>query len=335
MAEIITVGSICQDIFFPTNEGVTLETPEDLLSQKKIAFELGAKYPIRQRHESLGGNSANVAVGLAKLGENVSVCTTVGDDMIGKWILEELSKTGVNFELVKTERGCKSDLSAIIIDEKNSDRIIFSSHIANKKLEFDAGKIKEPDWIFLGDLSGNWKQITDDIVSTAKEKKIKVAFNPRQQTIHEDVKKVITTIADSDLIFLNKDEAMEIIGGKEGFSIPEFIQNEGYLTKTLCEIGAKVAVVTDGVRGAWVFDGTELLYAEAVLRKVIDTTGAGDAFTSGFLAAYLKNKKLGDCLSWAIANSSSSIKEYGGQLGLLDEVEIGILSKEVKVTKLA
>ena len=331
MAKIVTIGSICQDIFFPTSEGVVLETPDDLLSQKKVAFELGAKYPIEQRYESLGGNSINVAVGLAKLGEDVSAYTTIGDDMIGKWILKELEKTEVKTTLVKTEKDCGSDMSAIIVDGNSSDRVIFSSHIANKKLVFDAGRIGNPKWLFVGDLSGDWLKITDDILFAAKKRNINLAFNPRQKTIHENVGKVIETIAVSEILFVNKDEAIEIVDGSSYSAVRELMENEKYLSESLYKIGVAMVVITDGERGAWGYDGKNFLHVDAMLRKVVDTTGAGDAFTSGFFAAHVKELGLENALKWGIINSSSSIGEYGGQKGLLNQQKIMELASSIKV----
>jgi sugar/nucleoside kinase (ribokinase family) len=68
MEKIICIGSSAKDIFFPTNEGKIFETPKDITSQRKIAFELGAKYHIENRFESLGGCAVNVACGLRRLG---------------------------------------------------------------------------------------------------------------------------------------------------------------------------------------------------------------------------------------------------------------------------
>lgn len=331
MIKVLTIGSVCQDVFFPTPEGVLLETPDDVLSQKKLAFELGAKFPIDKRYESLGGNSINVAVGLSKLGIDVSACSTIGDDMLGKWIAKELEKNKIGSELVRVENNCKSDFSAIVVDQKTADRIIFTSHVASGKLQIDAAKIGSPHWIFLGDLSGPWQENINKVISLAKEKKIRLAFNPRQKTIHDDVAKIIEIISHCELLFLNKDEAMEIVSGVGEITVRELLENEEYLLKILHRLGAKTVVITDGARGAWGLRDAEILHAEAVMQKAVDTTGAGDAFTSGFFAAFILNNTLSTCLQWGIANSSASVKEYGGQKGLLNENEITMFAKEVKI----
>ena len=97
----------------------------------------------------------------------------------------------------------------------------------------------------------------------------------------------------------------------------------------------KSIALTDGMRGAWIYDGNELLYVPALLHShTIDTTGAGDAFASGFIASHIKGKDLTTSLKWGIINSSSIVKEYGGQKGLLDEKGIELMISQVNVKKL-
>ena len=331
MSKILTIGSICLDIFFPTDEGAVIETPNELLSQKKIAFELGAKFAVARRYESMGGNSVNVAVGLAGLGEDVSAYTTIGSDSAGQWIMSQLEKTGVGIECVKKENDCMSDLSAIVVDDKSGERIIFSSHGANEKMVFSGENIESPHWFFIGDLSGDWQNNIDRIIDVARIKKSLIAFNPRQKTIHDDVKKIFETVSKCELLFVNKDEAIEIVAGCGDITVKELLENEEYLVKVLHRIGAKTVALTDGLRGAWGYDGRQLLHAGAVPQKALDSTGAGDAFTSGFLAAHIKRNDLQTCLKWGIANSSNSVTEFGGQAGLLDEKEIIEMAKKVQV----
>lgn len=333
MTKVICVGSASKDIFFPTNEGVILETPEDLTSQRKIAFEVGAKYHIEERFESLGGCSVNVGVGLSRLGEAVSAYASIGDDQIGMWIKEKLAAEKIGMENVAVQNSCKSDLSLILVDERTGERTIFSNQVSNKLLKVEAQKLGGFEWIFIGDLSGDWKTNSDLIFGASNEKQTKIAFNPRQKTIHDDVSKVVEGISKAELVFVNKDEAIEIISGISTVDV-ESLNDETYLLVSLHKIGAKTVVVTDGSRGAWAYDGKIYAHAEALLRDAVDTTGAGDAFTSGFFAAHLKGKSLEEALAWGIINSSSSVLYYGGQEGLLTVKKITEQLPKIKIEKL-
>jgi len=324
MTKIICIGSACKDVFFPTAEGRIVETPDELLSQRKIEFELGAKYRIEERYEALGGCATNVAVGLARLGVEVSCYAHIGNDQIADWIIAELGKNGVGVELVTKEAELTSDMSAIIVDKASGERVIFSNQKANARLEIIPKKINSAEWIFIGDLHGDWQGKLDLIFKVAEENKIKLAYNPRQSNIHEDVQKIKEKITRTNVLFLNKDEALEILSQINNFSAVE-LEDENFLLQELKKLGAEIVIITDGVRGAWVSDNSETFFVPGRKVNAVDSTGAGDAFASGFFGAQLKEKTLKECLDWGIANSSNSVQFYGATRGLLDEK--GILGK--------
>lgn len=321
MTKILCVGSVCKDIFFPTEEGKIIATPEDLTSQKKIAFELGAKYKIDERYESLGGCAANVGVGLSKLGMEAQVAATVGEDEIGKWILAELQKNKVKTETILFQK-TKSDLSAIIVDTLSADRVIFSNKNSGGEINLDAEKVKETGWIFLGDVHENWEEQMDKIIQIAQTGKKKIAFNPREVHIQENVEKIVKIISLCDAVFLNKDEAIEIISKTRDDYSSEELNKEKFLLKNILELGPKLAVLTDGKRGAWASSGEKIFFAKGQEVKALDSTGAGDAFLSGFLAAYAQEKDMSECLKWGIANSAGAVQKFGATPGLLSEEKI-------------
>jgi len=322
MKNVICIGSSSKDIFFPTKEGAVSETPGDIKAQKKITFELGAKFHIDNRYESLGGCAANVSAGLARLGVPSACYTNVGDDLVGEWIKKEISKEGVDANLIMAEVNCLSGLSAIVVDEKSGDRIIFSNQEANEKLKIIPEKLKETQWISVSDPSGDWKGVLETVMKISKENGVKIAFNPRGKNIQEDAKKVYEIAGGTEVFFVNKDEAIEIISHNTQHITHNDLNNEEFLIKELKKTGVKVAVVTDGSRGAWAYNGEILVFAKALVENPKDTTGAGDAFSSGFLAAYIQGKGLEECLKWGTANGGSAVNFYGGVEGLLREKEI-------------
>lgn len=334
MPKIICIGQSCKDIFFPTTEGKIIDTPEDLASKQEIAFELGAKFKIDERYESLGGCAANVASGLARLDLAPLCYSHIGDDQASEWVKQELVKNGVDVSLVSQGKNCKSDLSAIIVDKNSGERIIFSNQSANKGLEIIPAIIKEAEWYFIGDLHGDWENDLETIFKTAAENDIKTAYNPRQSNIHDNAGYIVSKIAQCEILFLNKDESIEIISGLDEPVAREKLDDEIFLVNKLKDLGAKMVVVTDGTRGAWATDGEKIFFAPALTTNAKDTTGAGDAFSSGFLAAHLKDKKIEECLRWGIVNSANSVDFYGGVEGLLDENAISQKIKEVEARQL-
>ncbi|HLN18589.1 MAG TPA: carbohydrate kinase family protein [Patescibacteria group bacterium] len=334
MNKIICIGSACKDMFFPTREGVVTETPEDLMSQKKITFELGAKYKIEKRYEALGGVAANVASGLAKLGLQAACYSNTGDDYISNWTKEQLKKNSVDISLITSSPNTSGDFSAIIVDKNSAERVIFTNQPANSKLEIYPEKLKNSEWLLLGDLHGDWEADLDKIIVAAKENNIKVAMNPRQVNIHDNPQKVLEIIAKCNNIFLNKDEAMEVLNASREKYSPEDLNNESFLIKKILESGPEVVAITDGVRGAWAGKRDKIFHTEIIKVNAVETTGAGDAFCSGFMAAYLKDKELEECLKWGIANSCKSVECYGSIDGLLDENEIVKLAGDIIVEEI-
>lgn len=322
MKSVICIGSSSKDIFFPTSEGIISETLGDLASQRKITFELGAKYHIGDRFESLGGCGANQAIGLSRLGVQALCYTSIGDDAVGDWIKSEFNKEKIKQDLVQTERNSLSGLSAIVVDKNSGERIIFSNQEANEKLTVDPEKLVGTDFISVTDLSGDWIGVMETVINFCGQNKIRVAYNPRGINIKQDPEKVFEFSGKSEIFFVNKDEAIEIISSKTINKADANLNDEKFLTEELKKSGVKVAIITDGKRGAWVTDGDKLLWAGALGIQPVETTGAGDAFSSGFLAARIKGKDLEECLKWGIANSGNSVKFYGSIAGLLDEENI-------------
>ncbi|HAT74008.1 MAG: PfkB family kinase, nonfunctional [Candidatus Moranbacteria bacterium GW2011_GWF2_36_839] len=323
MTKIVCIGSSAKDIIFPINEGEILETPNDLEAQKKIVFELGAKYQVAlSRQESIGGCAANVACGLARLGIETFCATRVGDDDAGNWMKKELENNGVETSLVQVGKNHRSDLSAIIANIPSEDRIIFSDRDSNEKLEIASQDLEEvgAQWIFVSSLNGNeeesWDKKLDKILNLTSEKEIRLIFNPGQKNIKSNSQKVLEAIAQTEILIINKDEAIEIVDKLDGAK-GETLNDEKFLAEKLNGVSAKTVVLTDGIRGAWGFDGKEFLHIDAKKEKVADSLGAGDAFSSGFIAAHLKEKSLKECLRWGIENSTSVIQHYGAIEGLL------------------
>ena len=338
--KIISIGSSTKAVFFPIDGGLIMETPEDLEAQRKIAFELGAKYQLAGvRHEAVGGCAANVACGLACLDVESFCCTHVGDDQSGEWIKNELKKKGVKINLIQTDKNCQSDLSFVLDHLPSGDKIIFSDRDSNERLEILPEEIKKigSEWIFVSSLNGNkqeiWENKLNKILQLVKEENLKLVFNPGQKNIKKDPQKVVMAASQSQILIVNKDEAIEIMESVMQ-SFDNKLNDDKFLIKKIKEIGIETVIITDGIRGAWGFDGEQILHVDALVKKAVDTTGAGDAFTSGFLAAHFKGKDLGESLKWGIINSSNSVTEYGGQKGLLNQEEIEKLLSQINVEKL-
>lgn len=322
--KVICVGSTSKDIFFPTDEGIIIATPEDILSKEKIAFELGGKIRVENRFEAVGGVAANVAHGLNRLGHHVACYSKIGKDETGDWILDEFREESLSTELLSVDATVKTDLSAIIVMMQNGERTIFHNRDANEKLEIRTEKLEKTEWIFISALNGDWKGSLKELLDFKSIHPVSLAFNPGQHNIKEDAMAVLEAVAVSDVLMLNKDEAIELVMQIKKDFPQEKLENELFLLETLHLFGAKIISMTDGRRGAWSFDGKEYWFCPIRTKAgVVDSTGCGDAFASGFFGAILEELSIEQAIRYGIANSGSVVGEYGAIQGLLhkDEME--------------
>jgi sugar/nucleoside kinase (ribokinase family) len=316
--EVICVGSVSQDIFFPTDEGIIMETPEDIIAKRKVAFELGGKYRIADRYEAVGGVAANVAHGLTRLGHIAGCYSKIGQDATGKWVTSEFKREKVPTDFLFIDTEVKTDLSAIVVLTQNGERTIFHNRDANEKLEIVDEKFADTVWVFVSALNGDWQKKLKKLLELKEKYNFALALNPGQHNIKEDAELMFQAMTQADLLVLNKDEAIELCLGTQKEIARERLNDEIFLLQTLKNSGAGIIAMTDGKRGAWSFDGNEYWHCPIrTLNGLVDSTGAGDAFGSGFLAAILEGKSIADGLRWGIANSGSVIGAYGAIAGLL------------------
>jgi sugar/nucleoside kinase (ribokinase family) len=321
--KIICVGSTTKDIFFPTDEGGVIETPQDLLSKEKIAFELGAKFLVAKRYEAVGGVAANTAHGLTRLGHPAACYSKIGNDEVGDWILAQFKSSHVPTTGFFVDSLVQTDLSAIIVLISNGERIIFHNRDASNKLDIIEEKLKASEWVHVSALNGDWQKNIREILDLKKKFGFSLVCNPGQHNIKENSTQVMNMVSQSDVLILNKDEALELVMSMKKNVPQEHLDNEMFLLETLHRAGAKTIGMTDGKRGAWSFDGKEHWYCPIATRSsVVDTTGAGDAFGSGFFAALLEGCSLEESLRYGIANSGSVVGEYGAIKGLLSQEEM-------------
>lgn len=333
--KIICVGSTSKDIFFPTDEGMIIATPEDITSKEKIAFELGGKIRVANRYEAVGGVAANVAHGLTRLGHTAACYSKIGRDDTGDWIMNEFRSENVPTSLLFVDKSARTDLSSIIVLMQNGERTIFHNRDANEKLEIIDAKLDGAEWFFVSALNGDWQGNLKKILALKNKMHCFLAFNPGQHNMKSDISVVLEGIAESDVLLLNKDEAIELVLKIKKGVPPEHLDDEIFLLEMLHRSGAKIIGMTDGKRGAWSFDGKEYWYCPAFTRGgIIDSTGCGDSFASGFFSALLEGESIERALRYGILNSGSVIGFYGAIEGLLSKSEMSDMIEKIHPERL-
>jgi len=323
--DVITIGGATQDISFYTQEGELLDNKKDVLRQKLLAFEYGAKIKIDKTYFSFGGGASNSAVNLSRLGLNVASYIFVGDDKRGKDLTKNLKDQGVNISLVKKQKREESGVSFVLIGAEN-ERIIFTHRGANSNLNLgkrDLRKLRKTEWVYITSLSGKWQSALRDIFSVDG---VKFAWNPGSVQLQGGVKSIGKYIKKTDMLFLNKDEAIELVISDKKYKGKDakFLNNVKNLLKAVKEMGPEMVVITSGKKGADCYDGKKIYHQAILEEKVrVDTTGVGDAFNSSIIAGLkVFNGDKQKAMRLGVMNTSSSIAKQGAQNGLLTKEDI-------------
>ncbi len=164
------------------------------------------------------------------------------------------------------------------------------------------------------------------LVEFAVKNKINIAYNPSSYLCKKGETYIENILQETDLLVLNKEEATYLVGKK----------NQEETLKKILKLGPKLAVVTDGKNKMYATDGIESYSLEPIKTEVVETTGAGDAFASAFLAGIMKKGDIEFALKLGIVNSGSVISDYGTQGKLLTYKEAleKIENIKIKVKKL-
>jgi len=314
---ITTVGGATRDIMFYTDDVVFVNNPRDLLRQKLMAFEYGAKLYSDQVYLTYGGGGANTAVSFASLGVRSQCLASIGDDFIGHDLIKHFKNRGVSSSLMQRQKNIGSGLSFIVNSGSHKEHVIFAYRGANDRLDLSPAKLRQikTPWLYLASLSGKFRGSLNSLMQHVEKNKIKLAWNPGHAQLKLGLKKLTPFMKRTSVFIVNRDEALELLVRGGNSQVKNDIK---YLLRHLHASGQRITVITDGPKGAYIFDGKKVYFHPALKRKGINTTGAGDSFGSGFVAGLIRhNWNIDKALRLAILNSNSVIMKVGAQEGLL------------------
>ncbi|WKZ24512.1 MAG: PfkB family carbohydrate kinase [Patescibacteria group bacterium] len=315
--DLVVVGGATEDIFFTVDDAVLVDNPGDLLRQKLIGFEYGAKIGVKELNFSCGGGASNVSVGASCLSLKTAVITTVGKDERGKKILD-------NFKLYKIESRVeivKQGLSGVsfILIAPDKEHVVFTYRGVNGDLKIgkrEAKLLSLAKRTYLTSLSGGWRKLLPLLFSASN----KVFWNPGREQLQAGYAVLKPYLQQIEILSLNKDEALELLlSDKKRKEKVNASSSLPTLLKILSSYGPQICIITDGAKGAYAYDGRRVYRQEAIKpKKITDTTGVGDSFGSGFVSGLeLYHGDISKALKLAARNASSVIAQAGSQNGLL------------------
>jgi len=323
--DCIAVGDCMKDIFLfpeiaemekPLDGGKVPTGSSDEKYDKYLVFGLGDKITIADAAYSVGGTAANVSVGLSKLGFKTGLVSAFGADSVGEELITAIKNHRVDTSNVKIFRGKKSGFSIIV--SYKGERTIFVYH------GFAPSDFKLPDvgtqWLYLGPMAKGYEKLFDQIVADVVKNDIKIAINPGSTQIEAGLNSFGGLLKLIGIMFLNKQEAQQLSGLS---GIPTIKD----MAKVIQLQGPQVVVITDGIEGAYAYNGIDFLKVGVYPGHRLEATGAGDSFASAYLAAIINGESVQTALKWGVTNAASVVGEIGAQEGLLSK---NVISKRVK-----
>ena len=254
-----------------------------------------------------GGSVANSIVGLSQLGNNVGFIGKISDDELGKKYEDGLKKENVEYFYLKKKEEVPTGTCLILITPDSERTMVTFLGTAGKinENDIDTNAIKKSEILFLeGYLwdEGEPRKAFDKAINCAN----KVAMSLSDLFCVERHKKHFLNLVKQklDITFANEQEIMSLIDTKNFDDVIQFSK----------EI-KKLIIITRGSKGALAVNNEEVFECSAQKDlKIIDLTGAGDLFASGFLDSHVKGKKLNECLQNGTKMSSKIIQVIGARL---------------------
>ena len=253
-----------------------------------------------------GGLASCSLVAAARLGAATKIISRIGDDPLGEYIRADLQREGVDVSLLLEEADSESHVSLILVDEQSGDRSIITRP--------PTGAVISPAEIKRDHLAGvqvlfvdNITPATLQLAAWAREANIKVVLDPACP--YAEIKPLLELV---DVPIVPEQWAKAWL--------PDTPPAE--VAQRLFEVGAEIAVVTLGERGAVVCWDQGLRQFPAYPVQVVDTTGAGDAYHGAFMYALLQGWDVPRMAQFASAVGSLNCRAMGGRSALPTRAEV-------------
>lgn len=291
---------------------------DKLFRVNSIASAEGESY-VTDCTEACGGSAANAMVGLARLGCRCGFIGKVADDREGKMLLQDFHKNAVDTEGVAHARNGRSGTVMGFVDAKGQRALYIDSGV-NDTIGFEEVNMEYASntrFLHLTSFVGQKSLGTQTRLLAKLPEQVKVSFDPGALYARLGFKKLEPIIRRTFVVMPNFGELKLLTGKTDHRAGAEFLLEEGI----------KIVAVKLGNKGCYVTDGKESHLIEPFPVKVVDTTGAGDAFCAGFLYGLIKNRDLGDCGRIGNFVASRCIMKMGARIGLPHPRDLKLLGQ--------
>jgi sugar/nucleoside kinase (ribokinase family) len=225
---------------------------------------------------TLGGSTCNIAVWLTHLGVETDLVGAIGDDVLGTWVITQLQAFGVSDKNIRTITNNRTGTCVIMVDESGARSMMpdFGANLVQGVDQELENLISESDIVVMSAytfLRPESRKFALDVLESVENSNARMVIDAASSSpiTNAGPDKVRKYLVRADLVLANEDEfAVLAVGAPEDWT-SEF----------------KNLIVKRGERGAlWLSKGQEVASVKAEEVKVLDTTGAGDAFCAGLLS---------------------------------------------------
>jgi ribokinase len=302
--DTISVGSATLDLFLKSsqfrvhkNDGET----SDLL------LPYGAKIDVEDFAIQSGGGATNTAVGFARMGLRSAVVAEIGKDLGAKSIIEELKEEKVETRFLVQEADERTAVSALLVSSEGGRSAVTARGAASMLTLSDVPIEKlRSNWMHLSSI-GN-VELLRALAKHCKQQHIRFSWNPGASEL-KSIEKGELHIHDiyPTVFCVNKEESEKII-------------NAGYEI----EKAGEIVIITNGREGGRYYENKNWTSYAPSVSKAVQETGAGDAFVSGVVAAYLYERRTKEAIEWGKKNAASVVQHMGAKTGLLRASDFGL-----------
>lgn len=254
--------------------------------------------------EAPGGSAANTIAALSRLGISTGFIGTVGTDKEGDFILDHMKQEGVDTSAIKKIRGATGTVIGFV--DSKGERALYAYPGVNNALEISEKQVEyahSAKYLHLSSFAGDKPlEAQKKLLKTLEGQRI--SFAPGM-LYAEKMQNIRPLIEESSILFLNMKETQQLtkLNYRDG-------------AKKLLKIGAQTVAITLGSEGCYVAKEERTHRVKAYPTKVVDTTGAGDAFAAGFLYGRIKEKNIQICAKIGNWVASKCITKPGARDGL-------------------
>ena len=279
-------------------------TVYDILARPVEEIRWGATTIVESVERQLGGNAGSTSYTLAKLGTPVSIVTLVGRDATAETVLGHLSAAGVDLSLVQYVDAPTS--IAISLIRGNGERaLLYQLGAASEDFrDFTLPPGTTHFHIAAVYRMRHLRTAAPAFLKRARDAGIRTSLDTQWDTLGEWMKVLAPSLPFADYTLLNEDEARMLTGFTDPPSAAQALRDHG----------AKHVVIKLGPRGCWA-DG---VYIPGHSVEALDTTGAGDCFSGGFIAALERGLSVEDAAGFANAVGALAVQKVGATAGVLD-----------------